>query len=202
MFDYLKGILVDKTYPYCTVECNGVGYLLLVNLRTLQSIGELNSEVKIYTKLIHKEDSMSLCGFKTKQDRVIFDILTSVSGIGTKVAFALLAEFETSELINLIISQDHKTISRTKGVGAKMAQKIVLEIKDKLAKLDIVPFVASKVQNEKVKSETISQVATILESLGYSKNEYQSALETVLTQINKDDEEELLKEVLKILSIF
>ena len=202
MFDYLKGILVDKTYPYCTVECNGVGYLLLVNLRTLQSIGELNSEVKIYTKLIHKEDSMSLCGFKTKQDRVIFDILTSVSGIGTKVAFALLAEFETSELINLIISQDHKTISRTKGVGAKMAQKIVLEIKDKLAKLDIVPFVASKVQNEKVKSETISQVATILESLGYSKNEYQSALETVLTQISKDDEEELLKEVLKILSIF
>ena len=202
MFDYLKGILVDKTYPYCTIECNGVGYLLLVNLRTLQSIGELNSEVKIYTKLIHKEDSMSLCGFKTKQDRVIFDILTSVSGIGTKVAFALLAEFETSELINLIISQDHKTISRTKGVGAKMAQKIVLEIKDKLAKLDIVPFVASKVQNEKVKSETISQVATILESLGYSKNEYQSALETVLTQINKDDEEEILKEVLKILSIF
>ena len=83
-----------------------------------------------------------------------------------------------------------------------MAQKIVLEIKDKLAKLDIVPFVASKVQNEKVKSETISQVATILESLGYSKNEYQSALETVLTQINKDDEEEILKEVLKILSIF
>ncbi|MBQ7286190.1 MAG: Holliday junction branch migration protein RuvA [Candidatus Gastranaerophilales bacterium] len=202
MFDYLKGILVDKTYPYCTIECNGVGYLLLVNLRTLQSIGELNSEVKIYTKLIHKEESMSLCGFKTKQDRVIFDILTSVSGIGTKVAFALLAEFETSELINLIISQDHKTISRTKGVGAKMAQKIVLEIKDKLAKLDIVPFVASKVQNEKVKSETISQVATILESLGYSKNEYQSALETVLTQINKDDEEEILKEVLKILSIF
>ena len=202
MFDYLKGILVDKTYPQCTIECNGVGYLLLVNLRTLQSIGELNSEVKIYTKLIHKEDSISLCGFKTKQYRVIFDILTYVSGIGTKVAFALLAEFETSELINLIISQDHKTISRTKGVGAKMAQKIVLEIKDKLAKLDIVPFVASKVQNEKVKSETISQVATILESLGYSKNEYQSALETVLTQINKDDEEEILKEVLKILSIF
>ena len=202
MFDYLKGILVDKTYPYCTVECNGVGYLLLVNLRTLENLGELNSEVKVYTKLIHKEDSMTLCGFKNKQDRVIFDILTSVSGIGTKVAFALLAEFETSELINLIISQDHKTISRTKGVGAKMAQKIVLEIKDKLAKLDVVPFVVSKVENVKVKSETISQVATILESLGYSKNEYQSALETVLSQIGKDDEEEILKEVLKMLSIF
>lgn len=202
MFDYIKGILTDKTYPYCTVECNGVGYMFLVNLRTLESIGELNSEVKMYAKLIHKEDSMTLCGFKNKQDRVIFDILTSVSGIGVKVALALLAEFETSELINLIVLQDYKTISRTKGVGAKMAQKIVLEIKDKLAKLDVVPFVVGKAGNAKVSSDKISQVATVLESLGYSKNEYQNALETVLTQVDKDNEEELLKETLKILSIF
>lgn len=202
MFDYIKGILVDKTYPYCTLEANGIGYRLLTNLRTIESIGELNSEVKIYTKLIHREDSMTLCGFKNKQDRVIFDILTAVSGIGTKVALALLAEFETNELINLIISQDHKTISRTKGIGPKMAQKIVLEIKDKLAKLDVVPFVVEKTQNKKVSSDTISHVATVLESLGYSKSEYQGAIETALSQINKDDEEELLKEVLKILSIF
>lgn len=202
MFDYLKGILADKNYPYCTIEVNGVGYRLLTNLRTLETIGELNSEVKIYTKLIHKEDSMTLCGFKNKQDRVIFDTLTSVSGIGTKVALALLAEFETNELINLIVSQDHKTISRTKGIGAKMAQKIVFEIKDKLAKLDVVPFVVEKSNNNKVSSDTISQVATVLESLGYSKNEYQKAIETALTQLDKDNEEELLKEVLKILSIF
>lgn len=202
MFDYLKGILADKNYPYCTIEVNGVGYRLLTNLRTLETIGELNSEVKIYTKLIHKEDSMTLCGFKNKQDRVIFDTLTSVSGIGTKVALALLTEFETNELINLIVSQDYKTISRTKGIGAKMAQKIVFEIKDKLAKLDVVPFVVEKSNNNKVSSDTISQVATVLESLGYSKNEYQKAIETALTQLDKDNEEELLKEVLKILSIF
>lgn len=202
MFDYLKGILTDKNFPYCTIEVNGVGYRLLTNLRTLNSIGELNSEIKIYTKLIHKEDSMTLCGFKTRQERVLFDTLTSVSGIGTKVALSLLAEFEANELINLIINQDHKTISRTKGVGAKMAQKIVLEIKDKLTKLDVVPFVVEKTNNSKVSSNTISQVATVLESLGYSKNEYQNAIETVLTQLDKDNEEELLKEVLKILSIF
>ena len=145
MFDYIKGILTDKSFPYCTVENNGIGYRFLVNLRTLNEIGELNSEVKMYSKLIHKEDSMALCGFKNKQDRVIFDILTSVSGIGTKVALALLAEFETNELINLIISQDHKTISRTKGIGAKMAQKIVLEIKDKLYKyFDISDWVVKR----------------------------------------------------------
>lgn len=202
MFDYIKGILTDKSYPYCTVECHGIGYLLLVNSRVLGQLGELNSEVKIYTKLIHKEDSMTLCGFKNKQERVIFDILTSVSGIGTKAAFALLEEFDVQELINLIISQDHKTISKTKGIGAKTAQKIVLEIKDKLTKLDSVPFIVQKVENSVVSSDTIAQTTAILESLGYNKNEYQSALETALKQLNKDDEQELLKEVLKILSIF
>ena len=202
MFDYLKGILTDKSFPYCTVEVNGIGYRLLTNLRTLNAIGELNSDIKIYVKLIHKEDSMTLCGFKTKQERVIFDILTSVSGIGTKAALALLTEFDANELINLIISQDYKTISRTKGIGPKMAQKIVLEIKDKLAKLDVVPFVVEKTDNKKVSSDTISQVATVLESLGYSKNEYQGAIEMALTQLDKDNEEELLKEVLKILSVF
>lgn len=202
MFDYIKGVLTDKCFPYCTVECNGIGYRLLTNLRTLETIGELNSEVKIYTKLIHKEDSMTLCGFKNKQDRIIFDILTSVSGIGVKAALSLLAEFETNELINLIVSQDYKTISRTRGIGTKMAQKIVLEIKDKLAKLDVVPFVVEKAQNKKISSDTISHVATVLESLGYSKNEYQGAIETVLSQANKDDEEDILKEALKILSIF
>ena len=75
MFDYIKGVLSDKSYPYCTVECNGIGYRLLVNLRTLNSLDDINSEVKIYTKLIHKEDSMTLCGFKNKQERVIFEIL-------------------------------------------------------------------------------------------------------------------------------
>lgn len=202
MFDYIKGVLADKCFPYCTIECNGIGYRLLINSRTLQTIGELNSEITLYTKLIHKEDIMLLCGFKNKQDRIIFDILTSVSGIGTKVALALLNEFETNMLINLIVSQDYKTIAKTKGIGPKMAQKIVLEIKDKLAKLDVVPFVVENKNETLVSSNTISQVATILESLGYSKNEYQKAVETVLTQLKKDDEEELLKEVLKILSIF
>ena len=203
MFDYLKGILVDKNFPYCTIEVNNIGYRLLTNQRTLETIGELNSEIKIYTKLIHKEDSMSLCGFKSKQDRVIFDILTSVSGIGVKVALALLAEFETNELINLIISQDHKTISKTKGIGPKMAQKIVIEIKDKLTKMDVAPMIeANNQSNSNASSNTISQVATILDSLGYTKNEYKNALETALSQLQKDDEQELLKETLKILSIF
>ena len=126
MFDYIKGVLINKSYPYCTIECNNIGYVLLINQRTYANLCEINNEIKIYTKLIHKEDSMTLCGFKNREDRVIFDILTSVSGIGIKVAFSLLDEFETAELINAVIYEDYKLISKTKGVGLKMAQKIIL----------------------------------------------------------------------------
>ena len=203
MFDYIKGVLESKSYPYCTVECNNIGYNIFVNSRTMASVGEIGSEIKIYVKLIHKEDNMYLCGFKTKQDRIIFDILTSVSGVGVKVAFALLDEFGTNELIEAVVEENHKLISRTKGVGAKMAQKIVLELKDKLVKSDITANVISaKSNNPTITNETIAQVQTILQSLGYNQNEYTKALENAIETVNKDDEQELLKEALKILSVF
>ena len=203
MFDYFKGVITDKQFPYCTVEVQGIGYQFLVNLRTLNSLSEIGSEIKIYSKLIHKEDSMILCGFINKQDRIIFDILTGVSGIGTKVAFALLDEFETNDLINAVISGDDKLISRTKGVGSKMAQKIVLELKDKLTKLDVtVNLITSKNNNSKISNDTINQTVTILQSLGYNKSEYEKPLDEAISALEKDDSQELLKEVLKILSLF
>ncbi len=203
MFDYIRGKLVNKSFPYCTVECNNIGYFLLINQRTFLNLGEINNEIKIYTKLIHKEDNMTLCGFKNREERVIFDILTSVSGIGTKVAFSLLDEFETTELINAVIDENYKLISRTKGVGIKMAQKIVLELKDKLTKIDTATeIISSKNQNSNISKETITQAQTILQSLGYNQSEYQNALENALKKLEKDDPQELLKNVLEMLSIF
>lgn len=203
MFDYFNGILVDKKFPNCTVDVNGIGYSFLINLRTLKKLPDINTEIKLYAKLIHKEDSMTLCGFLNKQDRIIFDILTAVSGIGTKVAFALLDEFDTNDLVNAVISGDDKLISRTKGVGSKMAQKIVLELKDKLTKLDVaVNLIESKINNSIVSNDTINQTITVLQSLGYNKSEYEKPLEEAISQIKKDDSQELLKDVLKILSLF
>ncbi len=203
MFDYIKGVLINKSYPYCTIECNNIGYVLLINQRTYANLCEINNEIKIYTKLIHKEDSMTLCGFKNREDRVIFDILTSVSGIGIKVAFSLLDEFETAELINAVIDEDYKLISKTKGVGLKMAQKIILELKDKLTKIDTsTEILSSKTNNLNISKETITQAQTILQSLGYSQNEYQNALEIACKKLEKNDPQELLKNVLEMLSIF
>jgi len=203
MFDYIKGELVSKNFPYCTVECNNIGYSFLVNQRTISSLDEIGENVKIYSKLIHKEDIMYLCGFKNKQDRTIFDILTTVSGVGVKVAFALLDEFETGELVDIVINEDSKKISRTKGVGPKMAQKIILELKDKLTKLDVkTNLIQAKSSNAKISTDTILSVQTVLTSLGYSQNEYSDVIEKVVDKINKDDPQELLKEVLQILSTF
>lgn len=203
MFDYIKGTLISKNHPNAVVENNGIGYLILCNTRTLGILGECGKEIKIYTKLIHKEDSMALCGFCHREDRTIFDILTSVSGIGTKVAMCLLDEFSGSELIGAVIDEDYKLISRTKGVGAKMAQKIILELKDKLTNLNVSSEIAADRINtvsDEISKETILEVQTVLQSLGYSRSEYQNALEISAKKAKKDDSQDILRETLFILS--
>ncbi len=201
MYDYIKGILISKNHPYAVIENNGIGYSILCNARTLGLLGDCEKEIKIYTKLIHKEDSMTLCGFCHREDRTIFDILTSVSGIGTKVALCLLDEFSGSELIGAVIDEDYKLISRTRGVGAKMAQKIILELKDKLTSLNVTSEVtAGKINADNISKDTILEVQTVLQSLGYSQSEYQSALEISAKKTQKDDPQEILRQTLQILS--
>jgi Holliday junction DNA helicase RuvA len=204
MYDYIRGRLISKNAPKIVVENGGVGWSFLCNKRTASILPCIGSDVKIYTKLIHKEDTMLLCGFALMEDRVIFDILTTVSGVGTKVAMVLLDEFSGSELIGAVISGDYKMISRAKGVGPKLAQKIILELKDKLTNsattLDII---TSNIKQEglNVSCATISEVQTILQSLGWGVGEYTSAVKNAACKIEKDNSEELLKEALKILSV-
>ena len=211
MYDYIKGQLVFKNSDTAVIENNGIGYKFLINSRTAAALGEVSAknadgETVLYVKLIHKEDTMYLAGFKYKEDRAIFDILTSVSGIGTKVGMVLLDEFSGSELINAVLEGDYKLISRAKGVGPKLAQKIILELKGKLTNQNVI----SNIMEEKISGlsstktklsgETIQEVQGILQSLGYSQNEYMGAIEHCAGTIEKDDSEELLKETLKILS--
>lgn len=201
MYDYIKGELVSKNYPNIVVECASIGYLILTNQRNIMALPELGNSVKIYTKLIHKEDSMTLCGFCQKEDRVIFDILTSVSGVGVKMGLALLDEFTSAELIGAVISEDYKLISRAKGIGQKLAQKIILELKDKLTKTEInAEIIQAKSENAVVSKETLKEVQTILISLGYTQKETDFALENTQDKVSTDDTQELLREALSLLS--
>lgn len=206
MYDYLKGKLVSKQInsyrgTHIVLDVNNIGYLISTGKRTIEKITD--EEIKVYVSLSHKEDSMSLTGFLTKEERDIFNILQSVSGIGVKLALLILDEFSISELIDIMIRQDHKELSRAKGVGAKVAQKIILELKDKLITWsNVTPVDIADIETTKeVEQESIIEVQSVLISLGYSANEAKQAIKEVLNY-KKDctKTEDILKYSLEYLS--
>jgi len=151
--------------------------------------------------LLHREDSMSLCGFLQKEDRDIFRILTSVSGVGTKMALMLLDEFESFELISLVIKGDFKELTRAKGVGPKLAQKIILELKDKLMNLQNTLPISISSDIEIKDEQAIQDAQTVLISLGYEREEIKKAISKAMTFVkNPENAEEILKESLCIIS--
>jgi Holliday junction DNA helicase RuvA len=162
-----------------------------------------DGEVKIYTVLLHREDKMSLCGFLHREERDIFNILTSVSGVGSKMALTLLDEFETSELIGLVIDGNFKELTRAKGVGPKLAQKIILELKDKLMNYQTKePIKISSITPLKVDNQAIEDAQMVLVSLGYERKEIQSGISKAVAILDeKASAEDILKETLKILSV-
>lgn len=205
MFDYLKGILAHKTNVNdvsLTVDVGGVGYLTHITSRDFSKLGQVDSEVRIFTILIHREDSMFLCGFLQREDRDIFKILTSVSGVGPKMALMLLDEFESCELISLVIKGDFKELTRAKGVGPKLAQKIILELKDKLINLNNTMPISIETNAEIKDNQSIQDAQTVLISLGYEREEIKKAISNALKFVkNTDNAEEILKESLRILSL-
>lgn len=210
MYDYIKGTLISKQSTKestIIVECGNIGYAINTTQRTINLAGEENTSIKIYTTLIHKEDTMTLCGFLNKEDRDIFNILMSVSGVGMKVALVLLDEFSGYDLISAVIRGDHKELSRAKGVGPKMAQKIILELKDKLINwqkntpIEMSDITNIQKQSENISNECITEVQAVLLSLGYSPAETQKSIKLALNTVEKIDcSEEILKEALKYLS--
>lgn len=204
MFEYLKGVLTDKyttsTGFYYILDVNDIGYRLEVSEMDYNTQINKDTELKLYTKLIHKEDNMSLCGFLKKDTRDIFNYLISVSGVGTKMALALLGSFDTADLISIVINEEYKQLTLAKGVGQKLAQKIILELRDKLIKANItaVPNKLSDIELTPACKETTS----ILLSLGYTEEEINTAFKVVLGKCeNNNDSEELLRESLKYLSM-
>ena len=206
MYDYIKGIVVQKYQNtpkgnFVTVECNNIGYLIETNYRTVNAIN-LSNEMKIYVSLTHREDFMGLCGFVSKEDRDIFNILQSVSGVGVKLALLLLDEFSACELISTVIKEDAKALSRAKGVGAKMAQKIILELKDKLINWqEKMPVDISDTDVEVVDETSISDAQAVLISLGYTIDELKPAIKYAIGKVGSDiNSEEILKQALTYLA--
>ncbi len=131
----LRGILVHRSPAFAVVECGGVGYKCNTSLMTLRDLPDTGKEVMLYTYMSVREDGVELFGFSTTEERECFKMLTSVSGVGSKVGTAILSEFTPEQVAVCIASEDPKSLTRASGVGNKLAQRIVLELKDKVKKL-------------------------------------------------------------------
>ena len=203
MFDYLKGFITDKRKTskgaYLTIEVSNAGYLLEIADRDYDSVLVNDAaEIKIYTLLVHREDSMSLYGFLNKETRDIFQILLSVSGVGAKMAIALLNEFDACDVIALVIYGNYKELTRAKGVGPKLAQKIILELKDKLIKTDMPKLKSDSIS----KTQAIADTEAVLLSLGYEEDEIDDAIKKVIhTVTDISNSEEVLRKALTTLSM-
>ena len=197
MYEYIRGELADKYFDkkgyYVVIDVNGVGYLIDVMKKDYDKIDVNKGDAMIYTVLLHREDSMSLCGFLEKEVRNLFNILVQVSGVGPKMALNILNQFELKTLINCVVQEKEKELTQAKGVGSKLAQKIILELKDKFINVELEP--------EKEDDDMFTEVKNMLMSLQYTLEEINKAKDIVYN-MNCDfkSSEDLLKEILKVLS--
>ena len=175
MYDYISGILKRKTENYCVIDASGIGYRILMSAKSLAQIGETGKSITAYTYLYLREDIMELYGFLSAEERSAFEMLISVSGVGPKAALSILSSLSESALAIAIVTNDAKSITKAQGVGPKLAQRIILELKDKI-----------KSQDLKAKSSDFTPVGDISDDavealvvLGYSRGEAERALSGV-----------------------
>ena len=192
MISYIIGHIRMINEDSFVIENNNIGYLIFSSLTTLANI-EINNEYKIYTSMQVREDDISLFGFFTKDELEMFTLLTSVSTIGPKIAMGILSSISVNEIKTAIINNDIDKLIVAKGIGKKSASRIILELVDKVKKMDFVPVEKIKVANKD--NEEIEVAREALLNLGYEKND----VEKVLIELKDTDLslEGLVKESLK-----
>ena len=192
MISFIKGKNIEISPTKLIVDVNGVGYEILISLRTYSKIKNID-KVNIFTYLNVKEDSHTLYGFYNKKERKTFLDLISISGVGPSTAIVILSSLSASELKKAIIESDVNKIKSVKGIGLKTAERIILELKDKISKEDIddIKFVESF--DNTIRNEALSA----LSSLGISKNVVERHIDNILEKNINITLEELIREVLK-----
>ncbi len=210
MLSFLKGILVEKALEspqgaYFLIDVHGVGYLVLSSDRSVQAAPHAGAEVQVFTSLIVREDSMSLVGFYTREERDLFNILQNASGVGTKVALSLLSFLSVTDIAQAVVSNNHVLLTKAKGVGSKLAQKITLELKEKMmnwrspqTNIEAMPDLPTGL------AESFTEAESVLLSLGYQPGEVAESFLTVRTSLDRMDlqvsSETILRESLRWLA--
>lgn len=198
MYAYIKGILAEVNTDSIVIENQGIGYQLYVSLQALEELPAIGMEVKVYTYLHVREDAMVLFGFPDREDLKMFQMLLTVSGVGPKGALGILSALSGDDLRFAILSGDSKAIAKAPGIGAKTAQRVILELKDKVSLEDAFETKTAHITggnvmvNGTVKNEAIQALVV----LGYSSSEAMKAVSQV--EISQEHKvEDVLKLALK-----
>ena len=191
MITHLNGKLVEKHPTHVIVECNGVGYLLHVSLHTFSLLKE-EENTQLYTHLLIKEDAHTLFGFAQRYERQLFRLLLSVSGVGPGTARTVLSSLSPNEVKNAIAHGDVAAIQAVKGIGAKTAQRVIVDLKDKVLKLGDIGTVAPRA-NATHKEEALSA----LEVLGFVRKASEKVVDRVLAETPTLSVEHIIKQALK-----
>ncbi|PZU84336.1 MAG: Holliday junction branch migration protein RuvA [Chryseobacterium sp.] len=188
----LKGSVQELTPTYAVVDVNGVGYYVGISLQTSQNL-QVESQVLLYIQQIIREDAHLLFGFYTKLEKEMFNLLISVNGVGPVSALILLSSLSLSEAANAILSGNSGLIQKVKGIGAKTAERIIVDLRDKVGQFGNSEEKLSNLSDNKIKNEAL----TALEVLGISKKMSEKIADRVLKQNPNVSVEELVKEILK-----
>ena len=192
MIAHLNGRLTEKNPTNLIIECGGVGYYVKISLNTFSALGS-DEQLKIFTQQIIREDAHLLFGFATVEERELFNLLLSVSGIGPNTAILMLSSLQPAEIANAIQTDDVRTIQSIKGIGVKTAQRVIIDLKDKMVKVEW-----SSTTNIFAGHNTNRfDALTALISLGFDKKAAEKAIEKIAT--GNESVEELIKGSLKIL---
>lgn len=197
MIDYIKGQIGELTPTSCTLETCGVGYELLISLNTYTAIQD-RKEVKLYVYEVIREDAHLLYGFSTKQERQLFTLLISVSGVGGQTAKVILSSFSPSELASIIQMENVKLLRGVKGIGPKAAQRIVLDLKDKVVGIEGGATVQSGVANS-INANAVAEAVSALTTLGFPPAASQKCVAALLQENPNLPIEQVIKQALKLL---
>ena len=192
MYDYIKGKLVEITPAYAVVDCGGIGYYINISVNTYSQLSSGSEEVLLYDHQIVREDALLLYGFYSREERSLFRSLISVSGIGANTANVMLSSLSVDEIVGAILTENVSVIKSIKGIGIKMAQRVIIELKDKVGKenasLETISFTASAVKDEAIAA---------LIALGFSKSVVMKVVDHILMKNQQVTVEELIKLALK-----
>lgn len=188
----LRGLVQELTPTFAVVEVNGIGYYVSLSLQTSQNL-KLDSQVFLYIQQIIREDAHLLFGFFSKEEKEMFNLLISVNGVGPVSALILLSSLSLSDAANAILSGNSALIQKVKGIGVKTAERIIIDLRDKVGGFSISEEKLSNLVNNKIKNEALSA----LEVLGISRKVSEKIADRILKQNPDVSIEELVKEILK-----